>query len=219
MRRALVGAAAVAALAAAGAALWFTRDRGTAATTVEPGQPLPYDTTVELRFPADENGEQETWVVSKRRTTREQSLHGEDGSHALPSPSPADPDRAVVESARVLDDLARDAWRGGDLERALELFAQAVEADPDDWVAHAHYGRLLAVAQDRARARPLLERAAALAPDDPQRWLDLQTLYEQSLDLDLALEARARAETLAGGRPIAKDWAGFWTIDGAEDLP
>ena len=73
--------------------------------------------------------------------------------------------------------------------------------------------------RDDARARPLLERAAALAPDDPQRWLDLQTLYEHSQDLDLAFEARKRADALAGGRPIVQDWAGFWVIEGTEEVP
>jgi Flp pilus assembly protein TadD len=217
MRRGLVGAAAVAALAAGGAALWYAEHRGP--HVVKPGQPLPDGETVQLQFPADEDGDAETWAVKKRETTREESIQELAGSQTLPAPDPAAKDHVSDESARALEGLARDAWRGGDVERAQDLFAKAVEADPDDWVANAHYGRLLAIMRDDARARPFLERAAALNPDDPQRWLDLQTFYEHIQDTSLASEARARASELAKGQPIVQDWAGFWTIEGADPVP
>ncbi len=211
MRRRLPAIAAGIAVAAIGAALW-SRWHG-APRVIEPGEPVPSGETVDLRF------DDETWKLSKRETTREESLRGADLSRALPEPDPADPERGANESARVLDDMARDAWLSGDVEGAMDLFEQAVAADPDDWVPRAHLGRLLTAAHDHAGAREQLERAAALAPDDPQRWLDLQTLYERTLDLDLAFEARRRAEALAPGRPIAKDWAGFWMVEGAEAVP
>jgi tetratricopeptide (TPR) repeat protein len=209
VRRSLVAGAAAAALAAAAAAVWVARGRGAA----DPSEPLPYDTTVELQFPADEDGEAETWVVSKRRTTREESL----GAAALPAPDPPDPEREPSESARVLDDLALDAWRGGNVERALELYDQALAADPDDWVAHAQAGRLRAMMQDHERAGALLERAAALAPDDPQRWLDLQTYYERTQDLARAWQAAERARELLGDRAVVQDWNGFWVPEGSAE--
>jgi Flp pilus assembly protein TadD len=217
MKRGLVGAAAVAALAAAGAATWFARDRGP--VVVKAGEPLPDGETVQLQFPADENGDAETWVVTKRETTREESVKELVGSQELPAPDAASKDHTPDDSARALEGQARDAWRGGDLERAQDLYAKAVEADPDDWVPHANYGRLLAIQRDDARARPLLERAAALSPDDPQRWLDLQTLYEHMQERSLASAARQRASSLAKGQPIVQDWAGFWTIAGSEEIP
>ena len=97
---------------------------------------------------------------------------------------------------------ALEEWKHGDIAKAVELFEQAVAADPDDRVPRSHLGRLLTLMTDYERALPHLERAAALAPDDPQVWLDLQTLYERSQRLDGAFEARARAEALAQGRPI-----------------
>ena len=211
MRRALPALAAGVALAALGAALWSARERGP--RVIEPGEPVPAGETALLRF------EDETWTLSKRETSREESLRGDDGERALPEPLPADRDRSVDESARALDDLARDAWLSGEIERSQELFERAVATDPDDWVPRAHLGRLLAATQQLAAAREHLERAAALSPEDPQRWLDLQTVYERNLDLDLALEARRRAETLADGREISRDWAGFWTVEGAESVP
>jgi Flp pilus assembly protein TadD len=72
---------------------------------------------------------------------------------------------------------------------------------------------------DYAAALPHLERAAALAPDDPQVWLDLRSFYERSQSFEGAWQARARAEALAHGRPITQDWAGFWTIEGSDQVP
>ncbi|HKA14409.1 MAG TPA: tetratricopeptide repeat protein, partial [Myxococcota bacterium] len=202
---------------AGGAAFWFVQHRGP--IVAKPGEPLPDGATVQLQFPADENGDAETWVVTKKETTREESVKALVGSQELPAPDAAAKDHTADDSARALEGQARDAWRGGDLDRAQDLYAKAVEADPDDWLANAHYGRLLATMRDDTRARPLLERAAALSPDDPQRWLDLQTLYEHTQEISLASEARQRASALAKDRPIVQDWAGFWTIEGSEEIP
>jgi Flp pilus assembly protein TadD len=72
---------------------------------------------------------------------------------------------------------------------------------------------------DFERALPHLERAAELAPDDPQAWLDLQTVYERMLRLDRAIEARERAEALAGGREIRQDPMGYYEVEGAPSFP
>ena len=217
MRRSVVGGLTIAAVVAVGTAWWLAQSRGP--VVVKPGRPLPDGETVQLEFPADENGEAETWVVTRRDTTREESVRGFEGSRELPSPDPAGKDHTADESARALDDLARDAWRGGEIDQALELYRKAVEADRDDWVSHAQYGRLLGLMHDIEGARPLLERAAALSPDDSQRWLDLHTLYQRSGETGLAHEARERAEALADGRPIAQDPLGWWTVEGSETFP
>ena len=65
----------------------------------------------------------------------------------------------------------------------------------------------------------LLTAALARRERDPQRWLDLQTYYERTLQLDLAFKARERADALARGRSVERDWAGFYTIEGSEELP
>ena len=122
------------------------------------------------------------------------------GAAPLPEPDPAGADHQPDESARALDGLALQAWRQSDLQQALQLFEKAVAADPDDRVPRSHYGRLLLLATDYDAARPHLERAAELAPEDPQVWLDLQSLYERTQRLDQSWRG-ARAGGGAGGRP------------------
>ena len=70
-----------------------------------------------------------------------------------------------------------------------------------------------------AEALPHLERAAQLRPDDPQVWLDLQSLYERGQRLDGALEARRRAEALAGGRAIVQNEQGLYVLEGSASVP
>jgi tetratricopeptide (TPR) repeat protein len=208
---------AAAGVAAALCVLGWTQRGPDGTPIVESDAPLPFDRKVEVRFQDEESGAEEAWVFQKKHTTRDESLSRDE--RRLPEAEPADADRAVDESARALDGMGREAWRGGDPENALGLLEQAVEADPDDWVPRASYGRLLALTQDFPRAREQLERAAELAPDDPQRWLDLQSLYERQLDLELAFAARRRAEQLAPDAVFEKDWAGQYVIQGGETIP
>ena len=208
-RRALARVALPCLVVLAGMLWWFSASRGP--RVVEPGTPLPLDQPVEMRFRDEKTGESETWKLEKKTTTREEAL----GNVQLPEPDPAGKDHEPRESARALDGLALDAWKQGDLQQALKLFEQAVAADPDDRVPRSHYGRLLTLAADYEAARPQLERAAALAPDDPQVWLDLLSFYERAQLLELSWDARARAEALAGGRAITQDELGLYQIEGA----
>jgi predicted Zn-dependent protease len=137
----------------------------------------------------------------------------------LPEPDPAAKDHKPSDSARALDGQGLEVWKQGDLQQALKLFEQAVAADPDDRVPRSHYGRLLTLTTDYEAALPQLERAAALAPEDPQVWLDLQSLYERTQHLDLSWEARAKAEALARGRAITQDELGLYQVEGANWLP
>ncbi len=59
------------------------------------------------------------------------------------------------------------AERQGLAAEALERYLRAVELDPRDAVAALRASRLLAAAGDQERARQLLTRAAAAAPDSP----------------------------------------------------
>ncbi len=211
-RRALAGVAG-AALCAIAALVWLAQPRGP--QVVGEGEALPFDEKVEMRFVDEETGETETWKLEKKVTTREEVV----GDASLPEPDPAAPAHEPDESARTLDAIALEAWKGGDIEQAMQRFEEAIAADPDDRVPRSHYGRLLTLATDYERARPHLERAAELAPDDPQVWLDLLTLYERSLRLELAFEARARAEALAGGREIRQDPMGYYEVEGSPSFP
>jgi tetratricopeptide (TPR) repeat protein len=209
-RPARVAALAISLVALAGGAWWLVVGRGP--RVVEPGAPLPMGQPVEMHFRDGESGESEVWKLEKKTTTREEAV----GTPALPEPDPARADHQPDESARALDGLALQAWRQGDLQQALELFGKAVAADPDDRVPRSHYGRLLTLATDYAAALPHLERAAELAPEDPQVWLDLQSLYERTQRLDQSWEARARAEELADGRPISQDELGLYRVEGSD---
>jgi tetratricopeptide (TPR) repeat protein len=212
-RRALAAVALLSFAILAGVVWWFGAPRGP--RVVEQGTPLPFDQPVEMRFEDEETGDTETWKLQKKTTTREEAL----GTVKLPEPDPAGSEHEPDESARALDGLALEAWKQNDLARALELFEQAVAADPDDRVPRSHYGRLLMLATDYDAARPHLERAAELAPEDPQVWLDLQSFYERTRLLDQSWEARARAEALAGDRAISQDEMGMYQVEGAPSFP
>jgi Flp pilus assembly protein TadD len=207
-RPALAGVAALGLVVLAGVAWWFAAPRGP--LVVESGAPLPFDQPVEMHFRDGE--ETQVWKLEKKTTTREESV----GKVQLPEPDPAGADHQPNESARALDGLALQAWRQSDLQQALQLFEKAVAADPDDRVPRSHYGRLLLLATDYDAARTHLERAAELAPEDPQVWLDLQSLYERTQRLDQSWDARTRAEALADGRPISQDELGLYHVEGAD---
>jgi tetratricopeptide (TPR) repeat protein len=197
-------------VAALGAVYWFER----APRVVGEGEALPLDRPVEMRF-QNKDGEVETWKLEKKQTTREESL----GKVVLPTPDPAAADHVPDESARALDGAALEDWKHGNLTDALAGFDRAIAADPDDRVPRSHAGRLLSLMTDYAQALPHLERAAQLAPEDPQVWLDLASLYERSQRLDASFEARARAEALAGGRQIDRDEQGFFRLEGSPSFP
>jgi tetratricopeptide (TPR) repeat protein len=187
--------------------LWLERPRGP--RVVAEGEPLPYDEKVEMRF-----GD-ETWKLEKRETTREEAIR----PIAMPEPDPAASQHELNESARALDASGLEAWKHGDLALALDTLQRAVEVDPNDAVPRSHLGRLLTLMADNAQALPHLERAAQLTPNDPQVWLDLQSLYERSQRLDGAIEARRRAEAVAGGRAIIQNEQGLYQLADTPSVP
>jgi hypothetical protein len=72
---------------------------------------------------------------------------------------------AIEPNATAWTNIGALRERGGDLEAALEAYDSALALDPDD-VAALHYaGRAFLKVGRPERARPLLERAVALAPD------------------------------------------------------
>jgi len=213
MSRRALALALASTLVALALVVWLARPRGP--RVVAEGDALPFGERVEIHFRDAQTGQTETWKLEKKETSREEAVR----PIRLPPPDRAAADHPPLESARALDGLALEQWKGGDVAKALDLLQQAVAADPDDRVPRSHLGRLLTLSTDYAGALPHLERAAALAPDDPQVWLDLESLYERSQQLEGSLAARAKAQALARGRPITQDWAGLWKIDGSEDVP
>jgi hypothetical protein len=170
-------------------------------------EPLEYDEPVRMRWVDEETGEDEVWTVTK--------LDGRldvDTDRGLPEVDPNPSDHVPDESSRALSAMGLEAWRAGEVVEAMDSLSAAIDADPDDPLPRTQYGRLLALSMSYNDALVHLERAAELNPDDPQVWLDLLTVHEKSLDLDLAWEARRRAETLAEGREIRQAEMGFWVL-------
>lgn len=121
--------------------------------------------------------------------------------------------------ARVLNAKALTAWKHGDILAALDYFEAAVASDPEDWLPHADYGRLLVLMTNYKEAGAHLTRAAALDPENPRIWLDLYSYYQRTLDLELALEARERAQELTSGDNIEQHSSGLWTFEADSIFP
>ncbi|MDP3939390.1 MAG: tetratricopeptide repeat protein [Deltaproteobacteria bacterium] len=216
MRRSLV-ALLIVFVAGVGAFLVTSRDEKPAVPpSPEVGaQPVPLGKSVTQYLPGAE-GEAEKWTLTKKIVPREKL-----SDEVLPQPAPrATPPGVQTEAARTLNTQALNAWRQGELEQAVDLFEQAIEADPEDPAPRSDYGRLLTLMTDYPKAYPHLKRAAELAPNDPQVWVDLVNLYERDILLERAAYAREKAEKLAGGRPMVRDEeTQLWVLEGGKVFP
>jgi tetratricopeptide (TPR) repeat protein len=170
--------------------------------------------TVQQTF-TDAEGKPEVWTFTKREVSREELP-----DLVLPPPAPREtPPGEHTDSARTLRAQALESWKHGEIERALEFFEAAVDADPEDALPRSDYGRLLMVMTAYEKALPHLERAAQLEPDDPRVWVDLLSFYERNVLLERAFYARQRAEELTGGQAIVRDETGLWVLDGDSIFP
>jgi len=193
-----------------GAAWWWQREP---APTVGPGV-VPLGETRRQILPGPEGEEPEVWTLRKREGSREELV-----VDALPEPAPRElPPDGATDSARAFNAQGLEAWKHGDIRAAMDHFENAVAADPDDWVPRSEYSRLLVMMTAYEKARPHLERAAELNPDSPRVWLDLYSYYQRTLQIERALNARQRAEELAGGRAIEQDETGLWRVEGESIL-
>lgn len=114
----------------------------------------------------------------------------------------------------ALNQQAMNAWYAGEIQDAMALFEEAIEAAPDDPEPHTNYGRLLTLMVAYDRALPLLQRANELRPEDAQTWLDLATLYERAQQFSDAQAARGEAVRLVGADAIVRDDQGRFVLKG-----
>jgi Flp pilus assembly protein TadD len=177
-------------------------------------QPVPLGKTVTQMLP-DAEGNLQEWTLTKWEVPRENLA---DPVPPAPAPRTTPPD-AQTESARTLEGEALEAWKHGKIEAALEKFEAAVAADPDDAQVRGSYGRLLMLMTDYEKASPHLSRAAELEAEDPQVWVDLLSFYERNSLPGRAVEARKKAEDLAGGRKIVQDETGLYVLEGGKIFP
>ena len=124
-------------------------------------------------------------------------------------------DEAASADASILNSQAMNAWYSGDIEGAMDLFEQAIDADADDPEPLTNYGRLLTLMLSYDKALPMLERARDLRPGDAQSWLDLATLYERTQQLDLSWSAQAEARKLVGNEAVTRDEQGRFIVEGS----
>jgi len=177
-------------------------------------KPIPMGETTQQLLPSAD-GDAEVWTLSKRKADREDLA-----AELLPAPSPRqDPPDERTDSARALNAQAMEAWRTGRIEDALDFFESAIEADPNDWVPLADYGRLLVMMTNHQAAGPLLERAAELNPGSARVWLDLYSYYQKNMQLERGFHAYARAEELSGGEAIVQDQTGLWRLESDSIYP
>ena len=135
-------------------------------------------------------------------------------SESDPKPVAAPEELEPRETGASLNEQAVEAWYTGELQKAMMLFEQAIDANPDDPEALSNYGRLLTLMVSYDRALPLLERAKDLKPDDAQAWLDLATLYQRVQLLDRSWEAQAEAAKRIGSESITRDEHGRFVVEG-----
>lgn len=86
---------------------------------------------------------------------------------------------------------------------AVRAFEQAIVHEPSLAAAHNGLGAALVATGDPARARTSLERAAELAPNDPNPLLNLALLHERGGDARSAREAWSAALSRDPEHPIA----------------
>ena len=193
-----------------GVVFWHNRDSALPTGEV----PVAIGETSQRVLPGSE-GKPEVWTISKRELAMEELPE-----RVLPQPAPRETAPGPhTDSARALDARALEAWKHGEIEQALGLFAAAVEADPDDAVPRSNYGRLLLLMTAHEQAMSQLERAAELTPDDPRVWVDLLSYYERNVLLERAAYARARVQELAGPRRLVRDETGLWRFDDESIFP
>lgn len=168
----------------------------------EPQPVAPGETAVQkIR---SEDGSVDTWTYQRL----EQSGDAQPVETVRVAPQPTG-------AARILNAQALSAWSTGDIRSSVDLFEEAIAADPNDPLPLSNYGRRLTLMVDYEKAQPLLLRASELNPEDPQVWLDLLTFYEKTLQFQRANDARQRARELAGDRAFVRNETGAWLLEGS----
>lgn len=113
----------------------------------------------------------------------------------------------------LLEEALR-AQNAGRIEEAARLYDQVLRYQPDNFVASGNLGLILWRAKDYAASEPLLRRALALAPGDPEAHVNLALVLQDLGRFDEAIaccetalkrspEHRRALDTLAGALAAA----------------
>ena len=110
---------------------------------------------------------------------------------------------AAIQLARFIGAGLAAIGAARSLGAIVRAFEQAIVHEPSLAAAHNGLGAALVAMGDSARARAALERAAELAPQDPNPLLNLALLHERGGDARLAREAWSAALVRDPEHPVA----------------
>ena len=99
---------------------------------------------------------------------------------------------------RANDDLGTELQQLGKFDEAVSAYRKQLEITPSDKIAHKNLGLILAEQHRDHEARPELETAAAIAPDDPEVKMALAGVYDRAGEKE---KAQALMKGLTGGGP------------------
>ncbi len=112
-----------------------------------------------------------------------------------PLPRAADPEREgeLPRLANALAAAGAQAYARGEWDKAREAFAELIEIEPDNALAHANMGALRHRSGDSGGALESLQRAVALNPRLARVWMSMGLIHLERDELNLALSTLARA--------------------------
>lgn len=128
------------------------------------------------------------WVLGDITNARKTLIKGMDlsGDHQLP-----------WLKAQILNGLAIVHYETEEYEKALTVWKEAIEDNPDDGHLLVNLGIVSSVLGRNQEAISLGKKAVRINPSDPQLWIGLGHLYETIGKLDEAIASFLKAKELA----------------------
>lgn len=124
---------------------------------------------------------------------------GETGEQVIipgdPLPVPVDSERegALPRDAGALAAAGAQAYARAEWDKARDLFAELIEVEPQNALAHANMGAALDRLDDTEGALRHLQQAVALNPRLARVWMSMGLIHMRRDELNLALSSLARA--------------------------
>ncbi len=139
----------------------------------------------------------------RRSTTGSTSKSkGRSSARSTSSTRPTSKSRTASNQLEKLHQGGIEAYRKGDLEKAIQLLEQVVEQDPQSAAALCNLGTVLKVHGEIDKAKDCYTRALAIVPEEPDILLKLGNLYSSQ---DYLNEAAACFEKVIVKRPKSED--------------
>lgn len=111
----------------------------------------------------------------------------------LPAPVDAEREGELPRNAGALAAAAAQAYARAEWDKARRLFAELIEVEPDNALAHANMGAVLERQGEDSAALGHLQRAVALNPRLARVWMSMGLIHMRRDELNLALSCLARS--------------------------